>query len=264
MLREEGGLNSGLYFGHVMHHRLRPKRHRFVYRVCSFLLDLDEIPALAKTSKLFSHNRSGLFSFRDRDFGPGEDRPLKPWLQGVLSEHGYAQELARAELLCFPRLFGYVFNPLSVYFCYDPEDRLFAILYEVTNTFRERHSYLLPALLSSGEGSNRSIRHNAPKKHYVSPFIGMDAHYSFRVNAPGDRVLVSINEREGGLPLLYTSFAGRRARFGDSALGKTALAYPLMSLKVMAAIHWEAFRLWRKGAPVFRRLSPPETSITTG
>lgn len=227
-----------------MHRRLMPRHHRFKYSVFALLLDLDELPELDRSSRLFKHNRLGLFSFQDRDHGPIETekpRDLRRWLDSLLAEVGIAAHGAR-RVLCYPRIFGYVFNPLSVWFCHDEQGRLKAIVYEVHNTYEERHCYVLPV----GEDT-RLVRHGCPKNFYVSPFLSRDCRYHFRIRPPGENIAVAIHEEEDGKPILNASFAGTRRPLTDRLLLKMMLRYPLMTLKVIVAIHYEAVRLMLKG-----------------
>ena len=230
---------SALYTGWVMHRRLRPRPHQFRYRVFSLLLDLDELPELDRRLKFFAWNRFGLFSFQDRDHGDGGS--LKSWLDTLLRDAGIAADGPR-RVLCYPRILGYVFNPLSVWFCHDHDGALKAIVYEVHNTYGERHFYVLPA-----EGSAKIVSHACVKDFYVSPFLSRDCRYFFRIRPPGEKVAVVIHEKEKGAPMLDASFTGKRRALTDSALLNMLLAYPLMTLKVIIAIHFEAVRLMLKG-----------------
>lgn len=247
-----------IYSGHVVHARLRPKRHKLKYRVFSLLVDLDRLPELAGRFRLFSHNRFNMFSFHDRDHGPGDGRPLAPHIRGVLTQAGLSAFSARILLLSYPRMFGYVFNPLSVYFCFDDADRLGAIAYEVNNTFHERKTYLLAA---PPAGGHEAIHQSCAKSFYVSPFNTGKGSYSFHVAPPGDVVAVGVALRDEAGPLMRAHFTGKREPFGDRALAKLAVRYPLMTLKVIGGIHLEAFRLWRKGVPLVRRQAAPGYSI---
>jgi DUF1365 family protein len=222
-----------------MHRRITPRHHRFKYRVFAMLLELDELPALDRSLSLFKHNRRGLFSFQDRDHGDG--RALNVWLDDLLAQAGIAVDGAR-RVLCYPRILGYVFNPLSIWFCDDRDGALKAIIYEVHNTYEERHAYVLPV----GE-DQKLVRHGCPKAFYVSPFLTRDCRYSFRIRPPADDVAIAIHEEEGGAPILNASFAGARRALTDRALARMLLRYPLMTLKVVFAIHFEAVRLMLKG-----------------
>lgn len=245
--------SSAIYAGTVVHARHRPKKHRLRYRVFSLLLDLDELPELDRKLKLFGHNRRALFSFYDQDHGKGETGGLRAWAENHLREAGIGTFPARIRVLCYPRIFGYVFNPLTVYFCEDKAGNLLALLYEVCNTFKERHTYVIPASLERGT----AVRHSCAKAMYVSPFVPMDCAYDFDIlppgdDAPDDRVKVAINERDAEGDLLFASFVGKRSELSDAGLARVFVSYPLMTMKVMAGIHWEALRLWLKGVPVHR------------
>jgi DUF1365 family protein len=229
---------SALYEGWVMHRRVRPRHHRFKYRVFAMLLDLDELPGLDKRLSLFSWNRRGLFSFHDRDHGDG--RGLKLWLDEMLARADLSADGSR-QVLCYPRILGYVFNPLSVWFCRDAAGALKAVVYEVHNTYDERHAYVLPV------EDEKLVRHGCAKDFYVSPFLTPDCRYNFRIRPPGEDVSIAINEDEAGQPILNASFAGERRPLTDRTLLRLLFAYPLMTVKVVLAIHFEAVRLMRKG-----------------
>ncbi len=227
-----------------MHRRLKPRHHRFRYRVFAMLLELDELKALDRGLALFKYNRWGLFSFHDKDHGPKDSKELcdlNVWLDDLLAQHGIAAKGPR-RVLCYPRILGYVFNPLSVWFCDDETGRLKAVIYEVHNTYEERHAYVLPV----GENTDL-VRHGCAKNFYVSPFLSRDCRYDFRIRPPQENVAVVIQEQEAGAPVLHASFAGARRALTDGALARMLLRYPLMTLKVVAAIHFEAVRLMLKG-----------------
>ncbi|MCY1665159.1 DUF1365 domain-containing protein [Rhizobium sp. SL86] len=249
---------SALYFGGVVHQRHRPKKHHLNYRVFSVLLDLDELESLDGSLKLFGYNRRAVFSFWDKDHGCGEKGGLRAWVRQHLASAGIANEGLRVRVLCYPRIFGYVFNPLTVYFCEDDQGRLLALLYEVCNTFMERHTYVIPAA-GITEGS---VRHSCSKAMYVSPFVPMDCTYDFDIAPPTERVKISISERDQEGKLLYASFSGERSPLTDATLSRALFAYPLMTMKVMAGIHWEALRLWLKGVPIHRH-RPAENRIAS-
>ncbi len=230
---------SALYKGFVTHTRLTPRRHHFRYRVFSMLLDLDELPALDRGLSLFGWNKGRLFSFHDRDHGDGRD--LRAWLDEKLRVAGIAADGAK-RVLCYPRILGYVFNPLSVWFCHAASGALAAIVYEVHNTYDERHAYVLPVTQT-----NDAVRQTVPKGFYVSPFLSQDCTYDFHVRPPASEVMIAINEEERGEPVLNAVFAGRRETLSDRALLAAVFRYPLMTVKVVAAIHFEAVRLMWKG-----------------
>jgi len=244
-----------IYEGRVMHLRLKPRRHRLDYRVFSLLVDLDTFDQAAKTSRFLSIDRFNLFSLRTRDYGDGSSVPLKTQITALLSRAGLDDAAANIRLLCYPRILGYVFNPLSVYYCRNRDGALRAIVYEVHNTFGERHSYVLP-VAAREQGA---ITHGCRKAFYVSPFIPMEAEYRFRMTEPGDEISVGISERDEAGPLLQASFTGKARPLDDSTLLGLFVRYPLMTLKVIAGIHWEALRLFAKGVPIVRhpRETPP-------
>jgi DUF1365 family protein len=237
---------SAIYSGVVVHKRLRPRRHRLNYRVFSLLLDLDELPDLSL--RLLGINRPGLMSFREADHGDGG--PLRPWVEARLVEAGIVADGA-IRILCYPRMLGYVFNPLTVYFCHSADGALAGIIYEVHNTHGERHAYVLP-------GGAGVVRHSCSKRFFVSPFVPMDCVYHFTITPPAEAVGVSIVENDPDGTLLTAAFAGHRAPLTDAMLARALLGHPLMTLKVTLAIHWEAAKLLLKGLRVYphRRQRP--------
>jgi len=251
-------LASGIYSGTVVHQRFRPKPHRLRYGVFAMLLDLDELPELGRRFTLFGYNRAAPLSFHDRDHGPATGAQLRPWVEARMREAGLVPDGGPIRLLCYPRIFGYVFNPLSVYFCHGRSGRLEAILYEVCNTFHERHTYVIPVV----EGARGRITQRCRKKLYVSPFVGMDAEYLFHIRPPAAEMSLSIREGDADGPLLTAVFRGRHTPLSSGALAGILFRFPLLTFKVMAAIHWEALRLWRKGLRVFphRRAATPVDS----
>lgn len=239
-------MTAKIYRGRVMHRRHGAVGHRFVYRVFTLLLDIDAMPVL----RLFRHNRAALFSFRDTDHGPRDGSPLRPWVERLVATVGVAPG-GRIRVLCFPRILGFVFNPLTIYWCDDSAGRLAAIVYEVRNTFGGLHPYVLP--VASGPGP---IVQGCEKRFPVSPFIGMGARYAFRMHAPDESLSIAIAEYEGDVRVLTAAMTGRAAPLTDRALLRAFFAYPLMTLKVIGAIHWQALRLWLKGVPLRRQPQP--------
>ena len=251
-------VRSGLYAGKVVHRRLAPKDHLFVYRVFSLLLDLDELDSADRRTRLFSVNRFNLFSFFDRDHGDRSGAPLKGQIEALLEEAGVALDGGSISLLCYPRVLGYVFNPISIYFCHGADGALRALVYEVTNTFHERHTYVFPV----EKGDAAPFRHSCPKALYVSPFIGMEARYHFAIVPPDERLAVAIRETDPSGPVLNASFTAKRAKLSDATLAGYGVSYLLMTVKVMAGIHWEAFKLWRKGIGIHTHRPPPAQTAT--
>jgi len=226
--------------------------------VFSLLLDIDELPKLDRELRFFAYNGSAPLSFHDVDHGPANGTPLRPWIEEQLAEAGIVTNGGAIRLLCYPRIFGYVFNPLSVYFCYQQSGELAAILYEVCNTFRERHTYIIPV---ADEG-RAIIRQSCSKALYVSPFIGMEAAYRFRVLPPADKVSVTIRQEDTDGLLLAASFLGFREDLTQETLLRNLLRLPLLSLKVTTGIYWEAFKMWLKGFPIYRH-SPSSASVSS-
>lgn len=247
---------AALYFGDVMHARLRAMTrsadgHRFTYRVMSLLIDLDRLDDADKMSGLFGVNRVALYSFYERDHGERDGSSLRRYVDRRLAEHGVDLTDGRVQLLCYPRLLGYTFNPLSVYFCNRADGTLAALIYEVRNTFGEIHSYVLP--VQAHEISDAGVRQEQNKLFYVSPFIEMAMRYFFRVSPPLRTVKVRILETDANGPLLSATFSGKRTPLTTRALLGAFAALPFVTFKIMAAIHWEALRLWIKGAKLVER-----------
>jgi DUF1365 family protein len=249
---------SGLYDGEVGHRRLRPRRHRLRYGIFQLLLDLDELPTLDRRLKLFGHNRAALFSFLDRDHGPGDGRPLKAYVEAELQAAGLEPDGGPVRVLCMPRVLGQVFNPLTLYFCHRRSGALMAVLYEVNNTFGERHAYLAPV----EAGAWPTVRQACAKAFYVSPFQDMRMSYAFDLRPPGEDVFVGVRSSDAEGPMLLATFRGRRRELSDGAILAAFLRQPLLALKVLAGIHVEALRIWLKGARFHSRPPKPAEPVT--
>jgi len=232
---------SCLYVGSVIHKRFKPKEHFFKYKVFSLYLNLDEIDQVQKKIPFFSYNKFNLISFYDKDHGERDGSSLKLWVKKKLNEVGIANEIKSVNLLCYPRIFGYVFNPLSVFYVYNNNNDLISILYEVKNTFGEQHTYVFKVK------NDNLLQHNCEKKFHVSPFIEMNCSYFFRILKPADKISVIIDQYQLNEKILYASQDGKRKDFTTSELIKSYLKHPLMTFKIIAAIHFEAFKLWTKG-----------------
>lgn len=249
---------AALYVGDVMHARLRPRGHRFTYRVISLLIDLDRLTEADRQSRLFGVNRRALYSFYEADHGLRDGSSLRLYTQARAAEHGIDLTGGRVLLLCYPRLLGYTFNPLSVYFCYRQDGRLALLIYEVRNTFGQIHPYVVP--VRPGDLSPAGLRQEQDKSFYVSPFLAMDMRYHFRITPPGDDVRLRILETDQDGPLLSATFFGRQRALNARALLRSLLEVPLVPFKIMAAIHWEALRLWLKGVRLVPRPDMAATS----
>ena len=219
---------SAAYEGVVFHKRLRPKAHAFRYRVFSLLVDLDELPDLDRGLRLFSRNRWNLFSFRDRDHGTGDPQTLAGWVHAQLRTIGVAIPSGRVAILCYPRILGYVFNPLSVYFCRRADGSLAALIYEVNNTFGERHAYVLPAQPESGA----SVRHDCAKAFHVSPFMAMARRYAWSFTPPGEDLRVHMDVRDGETREFDATLALQRRTLDAAGLARVLWRYPLMTAQV--------------------------------
>ncbi len=243
-----------IYTGNVIHKRLRPRPHALRYRVFSMLVDLDALPELDRSFRLFSVNRRNVFSFHERDHGPGETSGLAAHVRQLLDEGGVRVDAeGRILLLSYPRMLGYVFNPISVYYCLDRSGGAQAIVYEVNNTWGERHSYVVP-VTGSDDGLHAQ---SSVKRMHVSPFASPHGIYHFQVTEPGVRVTVGVRLSDQDGALIKTHFTGEGEAASDRRLLSLLWRFPLMTWKVMAGIHWEALKLWLKGIPVTRGDSTP-------
>ena len=250
-------VSSAIYHGTVMHRRIKPKKHQFKYSVFSLLVDLEELDFLDQNIKGFNYNRFGLLSFYDRDYGPCQEKPLKNWVTGVLDKASLSIDGGSIKLLCYPRILGYTFNPIANYFCYNKQGALTAILVEVSNTFHEKHCYLIEVT-----EKKLVVRHRQKKCLYVSPFIDMEMTYNFRIVPPSQIVSIAINESDSTGNLLYASFSGKRKLLKKWSIIIALLKYPLMTLKIIIGIHWEALFLWAKGVPLANHPTPPKDFVS--
>ncbi|MEO8927374.1 MAG: DUF1365 domain-containing protein [Caulobacteraceae bacterium] len=252
-------LASGFYAGVVTHQRMAPKRHHLRYSMFQILFDLDETPSLSSHLRLFSHNRLNLFSFFDRDHGDGRPGPLRGYVEETLSAADIDLGGGKIRLLCMPRLFGHVFNPLSLYYCHRADGTLAAMLYEVNNTFGERHSYLIAAP-PAGVGP---IRQSCSKAFHVSPYMDMAMTYDFKVTTPGETIATTVDASDAqGALIIVAAFTGRRQELTDRVLFHALFAYPLLTLKVVAAIHFEAVKLMFKGLRLRPHPPAPAHAVT--
>jgi DUF1365 family protein len=245
--REEG--QSAVYYGSVAHRRLKPKRHYLRYRLFQLLIDLDELDDLDQRLRFLSVGRFNLFSIHEKDFGPDGQGTLKERLLALADREGIdLGPDASIRSMTMPRLLGYAFNPLTVHFCYAADKRLAAILYEVHNTFGERHIYALPVDASAA----LPITQTCAKAFHVSPFLPMDLTYDFIVHPPEDDFSIAIRDRDREGLVLTATMAMKRHPLTDRELLRQFFALPLMTLKVIVGIHYEALRLWMKGFKIFR------------
>jgi uncharacterized protein len=245
-----------LYTGEVMHQRMKPFGHRFRYKVFSLLIDLDRLQEANGLSSLFSVNKRNLIAFYEKDHAGEGGTSLRSHVDRLLLDAGVAVPAARILLVCYPRILGYVFNPISIYHAYDMDDHLVAMIYEVRNTFGERHTYVCP--VTPGELTAAGLRQSCDKLFHVSPFIPMEMRYRFRMLPPGDEIRWRILETDAEGPLLAATFTGRRQTITTAKLAALTLRIPFLTFKIVAGIYWEALRLWLKGATFIPRPKAPE------
>ena len=251
-------INSNIYNGTVIHKRFKPKKHFFKYSVFSLLIDLSELDYLDKKVQFFSYNKINLISFYDRDHGNRDGTSIIDWVKKNLNQNNISSENVKIKLLCYPRILGYVFNPLSVFYVYNNQDKLIAILYEVKNTFGEQHTYIFKI-----NNSDKLLQHNCLKKFHVSPFIEMDCKYFFRTLTPDKKMSVVIDQYDNNDDkLLYASQDGYIADLKSSELLKSYVKHPLMTFKIIIAIHFEAFKLWSKGIKFIKKKLKFKNNIT--
>ena len=249
--------NSCIYNGTVIHKRYKPKEHFFKYSVFSLLLDLSELEILNNNIRFFSINKFNLISFFEKDHGNRDDSSLVDWVKKNLEQNQINTKNIKIKLLCYPRIFGYVFNPLSIFFVYNQNDTLVSILYEVKNTFGEQHTYVFKI-----DNESNFIQNNCSKKFHVSPFIEMNCNYFFRILKPGERLSVIIDQYDQVGKILYASQDGKKANLTGQELIKSYLKHPLMTFKIISAIHFEAFKLWIKGIKLVKKKLKIKNNIT--
>ena len=243
-------LTSCLYVGEVVHRRLAPLRHELRYKVYNLFVDVDGLPHLGL--KLLSYNRFNLFGVLDRDFGDGTN--IKDYIWALVKRAPEGECIRRIFMFCYPNVLGRVFNPLTTYYCFDEHENLRLMVYEVSNTFGERHSYVVPV-----DGTNRQ---STPKRFYVSPFNKVEGHYDFTIANPGDELKLGIRLTDSTGPCLNAWFSGGKQELTDGALLRSFFSLPLLPLKIIVGIHWEALKLWIKGMRLQTRPAPIIPHVT--
>ena len=249
--------NSCIYEGSVIHKRFKPKEHFFKYKVFSLFIDLSELNELNDKLNFFSLNKFNLISFYERDHGDRDGSSLVNWVKINLEKNDINIEDIKIKLLCYPRILGYVFNPLSIFFIYNKKENLVSILYEVKNTFGEQHTYVFKV-----ENENKLIQNNCSKKFHVSPFIEMDCKYFFRILNPGKNLSVKIDQYDQEGKILFASQDGKRSDLTSKNLMNSYIKHPLMTFKIISAIHFEAFKLWIKGIKFVKKKLKIKNNIT--
>lgn len=250
---------AALYPSRVMHRRLIAPLYRFVYRVFYILWDIDRIDEAVAPLRLLSRNRFNVLSIHDRDHGGGEPGGLRSWAETILATAGIRLDGGRIRLLAFPRLFGYAFNPISLWYCEHRDGSLRAVIAEVRNTFGERHCYLLA---SDGQAMPYEQPHEKDKCFHVSPFFDLVGRYRFTLADPGERLRVLIHETRDGVAILDATLAGERVALSDRAIAGQVLRMPLMTMKVVAGIHWEALKIWLRGGRFHGKPAAPEREVS--
>ena len=248
--------NSKIYIGKVIHKRFKPKKHYFKYNVFSLLIDLNELEKINKEIKFFSYNKFNIISFFDKDHGDRDGSSIKIWVKKNLKSIGIITEDINIKILCYPRIFGYVFNPLSTFFIYNKNSKLISIFYEVKNTFGEQHTYIFKAQ------DEKTVQNKCKKKFYVSPFIEMDCEYHFKTFNPREQLSVVINQNDKDGKLLFASQDGISKDLNNKNLILSYLTHPLMTFKVIGAIHYEAFKLWIKRIKLITKKIKLKNNIT--
>ena len=248
---------SCIYSGQVIHKRFKPKLHFFKYKVFSLLIDLSEIDLISKKILFFSYNKFNLISFFDKDHGDRDGSNLKDWVIKQLEKQNINVENIKIKILCYPRILGYVFNPLSIFFVYDNNNTIIAILYEVKNTFGEQHTYIFKIKNKKG-----IIENNCKKKFFVSPFMDLESKYYFKILYPNNKLSVVIDQRDNHGKLLFASQDGIRSDLSSKNLIFSYLKHPLMTFKIISAIHFEALRLWSKGIKLVKKKFKIKNNLT--
>jgi uncharacterized protein len=243
----------------VTHRRSRPARHAFTYPAFCLRVPLSQLPTL--DDRGIARNRSGLVSFHDRDHGPCDGGALEPWVRALLAAEGIAAD-GEIVLHAFPRVLGYVFNPVSFWVCHDRSGGVRAVLAEVRNTFGERHLYLLAAAAGARLESGQTL--TASKVLHVSPFCEVKGRYAFRFHFGAERWLARIDYFDGGdgEPLLETWISGRAQPLTPAATRGLVRRHLLFTVGVIARIHWQAFKLWRLRVPYFAKPAPPRAPLS--
>lgn len=248
-----------MYTSDVMHRRNFPQRYRFDYRVASLLIDIDHIDEAVKASPFLSLNRFNLYSIYTKDHGYRDGREWRSWIDAKLDHFGVDKGKHKIKLLCFPRILGYAFNPLCLWYCYGEDQQLYAIVCEVRNTFGEHHHYVLH---NDNKPYSEKITARKNKQFHVSPFISMNAEYQFILKSPDQKLSIIINEYQNNDLMLTATQMGERKQVSTSQLLYQFVRLPFMSFKIMAMIHWQALKIWLRGGKFHKKPNLPEQDFS--
>jgi uncharacterized protein len=237
--------------GRTTHVRFTPFERRFSYRLAQVLVDIDRLDETTRALKFLSYNRFNLFSFHDRDHGDRTGAHLRPWTEAMFAQAGVTLDGGRIDLLCFPRVFGFVFNPISLFFGYGPDGALRGVIYEVNNTFGETHAYV------AAVGPGDHYEHETRKLLHVSPLFDVRGDYRFRLNAPGETFHLTIENLVEGRREHLATLVTRRRVLNDRWLLDVFFSLPFSTFQVVVGIHWQALKLWLRGAKYRSKPAPP-------
>lgn len=247
-------MNSSLYYCTVMHHRLKPLKHRFMYKIFMFYLDLDELDMLAQRLRWFSRNQFNIFSFRDKDHIVRSFSTTKENIKDYLNQNGINLGNGKIFLLTHVRMVGYVFNPVSFYFCFDGQGKPLSTVAEVGNTFKELKPYFLGPETFTGD----EFRQKVKKYFYVSPFIDLDTTFEFMLPVPEEQLKIRVNDYQGEEKIFISSLTGTRRPLTDGNLLRACFRFPLVTFQVITLIHYHALILLWKKLPFHNKTDNPE------
>ena len=252
-------MKSKLYSSVVVHQRFVPFKNKFKYNTLSMLIEYDELISLSKKFNLFSYNRFNLFSFNEKDHGHRDGRTLKKYVKYYLNKNNINYKKLKIKILCFPRILGYVFNPLSIIFCFD-NNALIAIFYEVKNTPNEQHTYIF---VNNTKLDKSLFKHQCNKIFYVSPFISMNCSYKFITKIPNDKlsIIIEVFDKQKN-KILFASQTGNEIKFNSFSLLKYILINPLVMYKVIFFILYQSVVIMFKGGKYYSRKRKIKDSIS--
>ncbi len=253
-------MNSCLYKAHVMHHRLEPKKHSFHYNIYLFYLDLDEIDELSSRFRFLSRNKFNIFNFKDSEHiqlpreKPDSNKNIREHLIAYLKENEVLEEPGKIMLLTNLNTLGYNFNPVSFYFCYDKQGEALCAVVEISNTFREMKPYFLgKETFAAG-----AFHFNTTKYFYVSPFFDHDTNFDFNLPLPGEKLFIKIDDLKDDRKIFISTLTGKRDMLTDANMLRYFFSIPMITIKVIVLIHWNAMKLWMKKIPYRKKGEQPE------